>query len=55
VLKSGCAIEKLQERDMEKTKTLILMYSVIAVFIRRRLFNTPELAPAKRRQTERSV
>ncbi|MDR2660120.1 MAG: hypothetical protein LBC27_09090, partial [Spirochaetaceae bacterium] len=24
---------KLQERDMEKTKTLILMYSVIAVFI----------------------
>jgi hypothetical protein len=33
VLKSGCAIEKLQERDMEKTKTLILMYSVIAVFI----------------------
>jgi hypothetical protein len=33
VLKSGCAIEKLQERDMEKTKTLILMYSVVAVFI----------------------
>jgi hypothetical protein len=33
VLKSGCAIEKLQERDMEKTKTLIVMYSVIAVFI----------------------
>jgi hypothetical protein len=33
VLKSGCAIEKLQERDMEKTKSLILMYSVIAVFI----------------------
>jgi hypothetical protein len=33
VLKSGCAIEKLQERDMEKTKTLILMYTVIAVFI----------------------
>jgi hypothetical protein len=32
-LKSGCAIEKLQERDMEKTMTLILMYSVIAVFI----------------------
>jgi hypothetical protein len=31
--KSGRAIEKLQERDMEKTKTLILMYSVIAVFI----------------------
>jgi hypothetical protein len=34
VLKSGCAIEKLQERDMEKTKSLILIYSVIAVFIR---------------------
>jgi hypothetical protein len=33
VLKSGCATEKLQERDMEKTKTLIVMYSVIAVFI----------------------
>jgi hypothetical protein len=33
VLKSGCATEKLQERDMEKTKTLILTYSVIAVFI----------------------
>jgi transposase len=33
VLKSGCAIEKLQERDMEKTKAMILMYSVIAVFI----------------------
>jgi hypothetical protein len=33
VLKSGCAIEKLQERDMEKTKTLILMYSIISVFI----------------------
>jgi hypothetical protein len=33
VLKSGCTIEKLQERSMEKTKVLILMYSVIAVFI----------------------
>jgi hypothetical protein len=33
VQKSGCAIEKLQERDMEKMKVLILMYSVIAVFI----------------------
>jgi hypothetical protein len=33
VLKSGCAIEKLQERGMEKDKTLILMYSVISVFI----------------------
>jgi hypothetical protein len=33
VLKGGRAIEKPRERDMEKTKTLILMYSVIAVFI----------------------
>jgi hypothetical protein len=33
VLKSGCAIEKLQERSIEKAVTLILMYSVIAVFI----------------------
>jgi hypothetical protein len=33
VLKSGCKIEKLQERSMEKTKLLILKYSVIAVFI----------------------
>lgn len=30
VLKSGCAIEKLQERSIEKTMTLILMYSIIA-------------------------
>jgi hypothetical protein len=30
MLKSGCVIEKLQERDMEKTKTLILMYSITA-------------------------
>jgi hypothetical protein len=33
VLKSGCEIEELQERNMEKMKALILMYSVIAVFI----------------------
>jgi hypothetical protein len=33
VLKNGCNIEKLQERSMEKTEFLILMYSVIAVFI----------------------
>jgi hypothetical protein len=33
VLKSGCNIEKIQERDMEKTKTLIMTYSVISVFI----------------------
>jgi hypothetical protein len=30
VLKSGCAIEKLQERSIEKTAVLILMYSIIA-------------------------
>jgi hypothetical protein len=33
-LKSGRDIEKLQERTMEKTKTLIMMYSVISVFER---------------------
>ncbi|GHV44603.1 hypothetical protein AGMMS49546_28850 [Spirochaetia bacterium] len=33
VLKSGCTIEKLQERSIERTTTLILMYSVIAVMI----------------------
>jgi hypothetical protein len=33
VLKSGCAVEKLQERSMEKTTLLVLMYSVIAVVI----------------------
>ncbi|GHV87637.1 hypothetical protein AGMMS50255_9330 [Spirochaetia bacterium] len=33
VLKSGCAIEKLQERSIERMTTLILMYSVIAVMI----------------------
>ncbi|GHV22891.1 IS4 family transposase [Spirochaetia bacterium] len=33
VLKSGCKIEKLQERSMERMKVLILMYSVIAVYI----------------------
>ena len=33
VLKSGCTIEKLQERNMEKTTTLVLMYSIIATFI----------------------
>jgi hypothetical protein len=30
VLKSGCAIEKLQERSIEKTMALILMYSIVA-------------------------
>jgi hypothetical protein len=30
VLKSGCAIEKLQERSVEKTTALILLYSIIA-------------------------
>jgi hypothetical protein len=38
VLKSGCAIEKLQERSVERTTTLILMYSVIAVMMRKRSF-----------------
>jgi hypothetical protein len=33
VLKSGCAIEKLQERTIDKMTTLILMYSIIAVMI----------------------
>jgi hypothetical protein len=33
VLKSGCAIEKLQERNMDRTVALILMYSIIAVMI----------------------
>jgi hypothetical protein len=33
VLKSGCAIEKLQERSIDKTTVLILMYSIVAVMI----------------------
>jgi hypothetical protein len=33
VLKSGCTVEKLQERSMDKTRLLVLMYSVIAVVI----------------------
>jgi hypothetical protein len=33
VLKSGCGIEKLQERSIEKTSVLIMMYSIIAVMI----------------------
>jgi hypothetical protein len=33
VLKRGCAIEKLQERSIDKTAALILMYSIIAVMI----------------------
>jgi hypothetical protein len=33
VLKSGCAVENLQERGMEKTATLVLTYSIIAVMI----------------------
>ena len=33
VLKSGCAVEKLQERSMDKITLLVLMYSVIAVVI----------------------
>jgi hypothetical protein len=33
VLKSGCAIEKLQEQSIDKTVSLILMYSIIAVIL----------------------
>jgi hypothetical protein len=33
VLKSGCTVEKLQERSVDKTTLLVLMYSVIAVMI----------------------
>jgi hypothetical protein len=46
VLKSGCAIEKLQERSMDKTMTLILMYSIIAVMLLNMTYAawlTPEL------------
>ena len=32
-LKSGCAIEKLQERSMDKTTTLVFMYSVITAMM----------------------
>jgi hypothetical protein len=46
VLKSGCAIEKLQERSIDKTTALILMYSIIAVIILNMTYAarlTPEL------------
>lgn len=33
ILKSGCAIEKLQERDASRLQKLILMYSIIAIRI----------------------
>jgi hypothetical protein len=33
VLKSGCTVEKLQERSIDKTTLLVLMYSVIAAVI----------------------
>jgi hypothetical protein len=33
VLKSECAVEKLQERSIDKTTVLVLMYSIIAVAI----------------------
>ncbi|MCL2479741.1 MAG: IS4 family transposase [Treponema sp.] len=33
VLKSGCAVEKLQERSIDKTTLLVLMYSIISVVI----------------------
>jgi hypothetical protein len=46
VLKSGCGIEKLQERCLEKTTMLILMYSIIAVMLLNMTYTarlTPEL------------
>jgi hypothetical protein len=46
VLKSGCAIEKLQERSIDKTTILILTYSIIAVKILNMTYTawlTPEL------------
>jgi hypothetical protein len=33
VIKSGCTIEQLPERSIDKTTVLILMYSIIAVMI----------------------
>ena len=33
VLKSGCKVERLQERSMDKTVLLVLMYSIISVLI----------------------
>ena len=33
VLKSGCQVEKLQERSLDKTTLLVLMYSIISVLI----------------------
>jgi hypothetical protein len=33
VLKSGCKVEKLQERRMDKTTLLVLMYSIVAAAI----------------------
>ncbi|MDR2408331.1 MAG: transposase [Bacteroidales bacterium] len=46
VLKSGCGIEKLQERSIDKSTTRILMYSIIAVMILNMTYAarlTPEL------------
>jgi hypothetical protein len=46
VLKSGCGIEKLQERSIEKTTVLIMMYSIIAVMIVKMTYTarlTPEV------------
>ena len=33
VLKSGCSVEKIQQRTYEKIKPMLLIYSVIAMFI----------------------
>jgi hypothetical protein len=43
-LKSGCGIEKLQERSIEKSMALILMHSIIAVMILNMTYAT-QLAP----------
>ena len=33
VLKSGCKVEEIQQRSVERIKPLLIMYSIIAVFI----------------------
>ncbi|MDR3192514.1 MAG: IS4 family transposase [Treponema sp.] len=46
VLKSGCCVEELQERSIDRTTSLILMYSIIAVMILNMTYMgrlTPEL------------
>jgi hypothetical protein len=46
VLKSGCNVEKIQERTVDKTVMLVLMYSIIAAFIMNLTYiarNNPDL------------